>query len=56
MIGQIAEVITAIAAIAAAVVAWEGLTAWKKQLHGSTDHEYCMEVSRSSPEAQERNK
>lgn len=39
MIGQIAEIITALAAIAAAIAAWEGLTAWKKQLHGNTDHD-----------------
>ncbi len=39
MIGQIAEVITALAAIAAAVAAWVGLSAWKKQLHGNTDHD-----------------
>ena len=39
MLGQIAETITAIAAVAAAIAAWVGLSAWKKQLHGNTDHD-----------------
>ncbi len=43
MIGQIAEVITALAAIAAAIAAWVGLSAWKKQLHGNTDHDIAWQ-------------
>jgi hypothetical protein len=35
----IPDSVTAIAAITAAVAAWEGLNAWKKQLHGNKDHE-----------------
>ena len=38
-IKTLSEIITALAASAAAVAAWNGLTAWKKQLHGNTDHD-----------------
>ena len=36
---NIAELITALAAAAAAVAAWAGLNAWRNQLHGNKDHE-----------------
>ncbi len=36
---NVAEIITAGAAVAGAIAAWEGLSAWKKQLHGNTDHD-----------------
>ncbi len=34
-----ADILTATAAVAGAFIAWNGLSAWKKQLHGNTDHE-----------------
>jgi len=39
MIKTLAEIVTALAAVLGVWIAWNGLSAWKKQLHGNTDHD-----------------
>jgi len=43
----IADLATAGAAVAVAVVAWRGLNTWREQLHGRTEYEHARRLARA---------